>query len=106
LKKQSENSVVHYLSTKHPLDLKGKLMDSLEKSKHVMWVVVIAVGQQNVFEVAFAEIGKVVVLEGFAASAGVQLYAAGPQVEGVEVAAAAESEAVVVEGQNTLLEGR
>lgn len=84
-------------------------MDSLEKSKHVMWVVVIAVGQQNVFEVAFAEIGKVVVLEGFAASAGVQLYAAGPQVEGVEVAAAeseAESEAVVVEGQNTLLEGR
>ncbi len=56
------------------------------------------------FEVAFAEIGKVVVLEGFAASAGVQLYAAGLQVEGVEVAAA-EFEAVV-EGQNTLLEGR
>jgi hypothetical protein len=71
-------------------------------------VVVIAVGQQNVFEVAFAEIGNAVVLEGFAASAGVQLYAAGPQVVGVEVAAAeseAESEAVV-EGQNTLLEGR
>lgn len=68
----------------------------------------IAVGQQNVFEVAFAGIGKVVVLEGFAASAGVQLSAAGPQVEGVEVAAAeseGESEAVV-EGQNTLLDCR